>query len=43
MTASMTGFAAHSLNLDHASVNIDLRLKNGVGELRYTFEPPVAK
>lgn len=25
------------------SVNIDLRLKNGVGELRYTFEPPVAK
>jgi uncharacterized protein (TIGR00255 family) len=28
MTASMTGFAAHSLNLDHASVNIDLRSVN---------------
>lgn len=25
------------------SVNIDLRLKNGVGELRYTFEPPAKK
>ncbi|MBW8306260.1 MAG: YicC family protein [Thiobacillus sp.] len=28
MTASMTGFAAHSLNLDHAGVNIDLRSVN---------------
>jgi uncharacterized protein (TIGR00255 family) len=28
MTASMTGFAAHSLNLDHASVTIDLRSVN---------------
>ena len=28
MTTSMTGFAAHSLNLDHASVNIDLRSVN---------------
>jgi uncharacterized protein (TIGR00255 family) len=28
MTASMTGFAAHSLNLDHAGVNIDLRTVN---------------
>jgi uncharacterized protein (TIGR00255 family) len=28
MTASMTGFAAHSLNLGHASVNIDLRSVN---------------
>jgi len=28
MTASMTGFAAHSLNLEHASVNIDLRSVN---------------
>jgi uncharacterized protein (TIGR00255 family) len=28
MTASMTGFAARSLNLDHASVNIDLRSVN---------------
>jgi len=28
MTVSMTGFAAHSLNLDHASVNIDLRSVN---------------
>jgi uncharacterized protein (TIGR00255 family) len=28
MTASMTGFAAHSINLDHASVNIDLRSVN---------------
>ncbi|MDT3708122.1 MAG: YicC/YloC family endoribonuclease [Thiobacillus sp.] len=28
MIASMTGFAAHSLNLDHASVNIDLRSVN---------------
>lgn len=25
------------------SVNIDLRLKNGLGELRYTFEPPAKK
>jgi uncharacterized protein (TIGR00255 family) len=28
MTASMTGFAARSLNLDHASVSIDLRSVN---------------
>lgn len=28
MTASMTGFAAHSLNLDHASVSIDVRSVN---------------
>jgi len=28
MTTSMTGFAAHSINLDHASVNIDLRSVN---------------
>lgn len=28
MTASMTGFAARSLNLNHASVNIDLRSVN---------------
>jgi uncharacterized protein (TIGR00255 family) len=28
MIASMTGFAAHSLNLDHASVSIDLRSVN---------------
>lgn len=28
MTTSMTGFAAHSLNLGHASVNIDLRSVN---------------
>jgi len=28
MTASMTGFAARSLNLDYASVNIDLRSVN---------------
>ena len=28
MTTRMTGFAAHSLNLDHASVNIDLRSVN---------------
>lgn len=28
MTTSMTGFAAHSLNLAHASVNIDLRSVN---------------
>jgi len=28
MTASMTGFAARSLNIDHASVNIDLRSVN---------------
>jgi uncharacterized protein (TIGR00255 family) len=28
MTASMTGFAARSLNLEHASVNIDLRSVN---------------
>ena len=28
MTASMTGFAAHSLTLDHASVSIDLRSVN---------------
>ena len=28
MTASMTGFAARSLNLDHASVNVDLRSVN---------------
>jgi uncharacterized protein (TIGR00255 family) len=28
MTTSMTGFAAQSLNLDHASVNIDLRSVN---------------
>jgi len=28
MINSMTGFAAHSLNLDHASVNIDLRSVN---------------
>ena len=28
MTTSMTGFAAHSLNLDHASVSIDLRSVN---------------
>ena len=28
MTASMTGFAAHSLTLDHASVGIDLRSVN---------------
>lgn len=28
MTASMTGFAAYSLNLDHASVNVDLRSVN---------------
>ncbi|MBI5518939.1 MAG: hypothetical protein HY916_02640 [Desulfovibrio sp.] len=25
------------------SVNIDLRFKNGVGELRYTFEPPAKR
>ncbi len=25
------------------SVNIDLRLKNGLGELRYTYEPPARK
>ena len=28
MTTSMTGFAAHSLNLDHASVSVDLRSVN---------------
>jgi uncharacterized protein (TIGR00255 family) len=28
MTTSMTGFAAHSFNLDHASVSIDLRSVN---------------
>jgi len=28
MTTSMTGFAAHSINLDHASINIDLRSVN---------------
>ena len=28
MTASMTGFAARSLNLNHASVNVDLRSVN---------------
>ena len=28
MTASMTGFAARSLNLDHASVSVDLRSVN---------------
>jgi uncharacterized protein (TIGR00255 family) len=28
MTASMTGFAAHSLNLEHASVSVDLRSVN---------------
>ena len=28
MTTSMTGFAAHSLTLEHASVNIDLRSVN---------------
>ncbi len=28
MTTSMTGFATHSLNLDHASVNIELRSVN---------------
>jgi len=28
MITSMTGFAAHSLNLEHASVNIDLRSVN---------------
>ena len=28
MTTSMTGFAAHSINLDQASVNIDLRSVN---------------
>ena len=28
MTISMTGFATHSLNLDHASVNIDIRSVN---------------
>lgn len=28
MITSMTGFAAHSLNLDHTSVNIDLRSVN---------------
>lgn len=28
MTTSMTGFAAHSLNLEHASVSIDLRSVN---------------
>jgi uncharacterized protein (TIGR00255 family) len=28
MTTSMTGFAAHCINLDHASVNIDLRSVN---------------
>jgi uncharacterized protein (TIGR00255 family) len=28
MTASMTGFAAHSLNLDHAGVSIELRSVN---------------
>lgn len=28
MTASMTGFAAHSLNFDHASVSVDLRSVN---------------
>lgn len=28
MTTSMTGFAAHTLNVDHASVNVDLRSVN---------------
>ncbi len=28
MTTSMTGFAAHSINLDHTSINIDLRSVN---------------
>ena len=28
MTTSMTGFAAHSINIEHASVNIDLRSVN---------------
>src|SRR5512143_768894 len=28
MTASMTGFAARSLNFNHASVNVDLRSVN---------------
>lgn len=28
MTTSMTGFAAHSINLEHASVNFDLRSVN---------------
>jgi uncharacterized protein (TIGR00255 family) len=28
MTTSMTGFATHSINLEHASVNIDLRSVN---------------
>ena len=28
MTTSMTGFAAHTINLDHASINIDLRSVN---------------
>jgi uncharacterized protein (TIGR00255 family) len=28
MTASMTGFAAHSLNIDHTGINIDLRSVN---------------
>ena len=28
MTASMTGFAAHSINLEHASLNFDLRSVN---------------
>ena len=28
MTTSMTGFAAHSINLGHASVNVDLRSVN---------------
>jgi uncharacterized protein (TIGR00255 family) len=28
MTTSMTGFAAHSINLEHASVNLDLRSVN---------------
>ncbi len=28
MTASMTGFAAHSLNLEHASISVDLRSVN---------------
>ena len=28
MTSSMTGFAAHSLNLDHAGISIDLRSVN---------------
>jgi uncharacterized protein (TIGR00255 family) len=28
MTASMTGFAAHSINIDHTGINIDLRSVN---------------